>query len=272
LFGIAATMAQVHAWGVLHWHLTANHMLLDDHFEIRVPSFWGAEFVEEYHIATAARCLGPEYEALALRMGYRDGSLAFTADVWAYGILIYRTFTSEFELDGMRFGPSMGSRMRAVAAGARLKRHDGIPDKWWEAIDCCWREDPRARPTFDEIVSVLMTDDSMALPGTDMAAYKEYRTRVSLQGEQKCKRPAPASWRIRQRWGRVGCMGRHPGSCPRRSPRLRVSGLGERVHADPCVILTDTFRRRPARDRSPSCRIALAPSRPGAVRSPGAST
>jgi hypothetical protein len=68
--------------------------------------------------------------------------------------------------------------MMKISVGDRFARQPGIPDPFWELITNCWQKSPNDRPTFEEIVRIMLARDDMVLEGTDKTKYEEYQERV----------------------------------------------------------------------------------------------
>jgi hypothetical protein len=59
----------------------------------------------------------------------------------------------------------------------------------WALVNECWEQDPAQRPTFAAIVDRLKKSTDLMVPGTAVAAYREYQRR--LEGE-RLKDPRPS--------------------------------------------------------------------------------
>jgi serine/threonine protein kinase len=175
IFGVAATMAQVHAKKAIHRDLKPGNIFLDENWEPRIADFGLARIVTNSIKMTMA--IGsPLFMAPEL---YDDeDKYTYSVDVYAFAVLMYTSFTSK--QNELNDGPirSPQNLMMRVSRGSRLKRQDGITDKYWELIEECWKHAPAERPDFAAIVDKMNENDDFALPGTDLAKYKEYRTRI----------------------------------------------------------------------------------------------
>jgi hypothetical protein len=53
-----------------------------------------------------------------------------------------------------------------------------IPDKLWELISECWRQEPEDRPSFAEITDGMLKSNYFVLDGTNLDTYHEYQQRI----------------------------------------------------------------------------------------------
>jgi serine/threonine protein kinase len=175
IFGVAATMAQVHAKKAIHRDLKPGNIFLDDVMEARIADFGLARIVTNSIKMTMA--IGSPI-FMAPELYDDDDKYTFSVDVYAFAVLMYTCFTpnqSELE-DGVIRTPQ--SLMMRVSRGSRLKYQETIPPKYWELIEECWKQSPPDRPDFAAITERMNANDDFALPGTDIAQYREYRTRM----------------------------------------------------------------------------------------------
>jgi serine/threonine protein kinase len=175
IFGIAATMAQVHAKKAIHRDLKPGNVFLDDAWEARIADFGLARIVTNSIKMTMA--IGSPI-FMAPELYDDDDKYTFSVDVFAFAVLMYTCFTPK--QNEMNDGPirSAQNLMMRVARGSRLKRQEGFTDKYWELIEECWKQSPADRPDFASITEQMNENDDFALPGTDLAKYREYRNRM----------------------------------------------------------------------------------------------
>jgi hypothetical protein len=177
VLGIASTMAKIHGCSVIHRDLKPSHVLFDANWEIRIGDFGLSKVVAPGIKMTMSigtpPFMGPE-------LLEEDGTYSFPVDVYAFGILLYQFFTGDWIFEGMetptRTPVALGMR---VARGQRFKRPSGVPDAFWNLITRCWAQDPNDRPSFEEIVKLLLESNDFIFPGTDLEKYNEYRQRIT---------------------------------------------------------------------------------------------
>jgi serine/threonine-protein kinase len=173
IFGVAATMSQLHSLRIVHRDLQPFSVYLNADGEPVIADFALAGFVDS---ALSGRLRSPLFTAPESRDS--DGRGGLPADVYSFGMLVYSLFEKPARLHG-RDAPARywETTLREVAMGARFVKTDRVPDPLWTLIERCWAHRPDQRPTFDDIVRDLAEGDEMVVPGADVGAYGEYRKR-----------------------------------------------------------------------------------------------
>ena len=74
------------------------------------------------------------------------------SDIWAFGILVYETFS----FGSVPYATLTNQEMlEFLQAGNRLEQPPGTPDEIYEIMLSCWREQPSDRPNFATIADLL---------------------------------------------------------------------------------------------------------------------
>ena len=74
------------------------------------------------------------------------------ADVWSFGIVIYEIITyGQFPYPGM----TNAEVLEKIPTGYRMGCPRICPDKLYDIMKECWRENPANRPTFDTLQWLL---------------------------------------------------------------------------------------------------------------------
>jgi serine/threonine protein kinase len=173
IFGVAATMREIHSRGVLHRNPKPRNILLDENDEPHIDGFCVARFgfppIEFSNGIGTPLFMAPEVlDGLGTCYDNR-------IDVYSYGVLIYHIFTDKLELAD---GRTMRQLFRAISAGTRFKWKPEIPEALWKLITSCWKQEPEKRPSFHEIAEMMLNSDDFTFPGTDLDEYHEYQTRI----------------------------------------------------------------------------------------------
>ena len=177
VFGIAAAMCVVHSRNYLHRHLTSTAVQLDEHLEPVLGEF---DLARECGTDMTMAIGVPLH--MAPELWGDDNRYDNKVDVFAFAVLLHCIFSDDgaTRLDDDEKPPrSPPQFMERVGKGARLTRIEGIPDFYWDLITSCWDQDPKKRPSFQEIVGLLHENtEKYIFPGADLAAVKEYESRV----------------------------------------------------------------------------------------------
>ncbi|KAK8890603.1 hypothetical protein M9Y10_035383 [Tritrichomonas musculus] len=180
IFGIAATMKQVHQKNVIHRDLKPDNIFLDDNLEPQIADFGLSKVIMNKIDMTMV--LGtPFFMAPELFMDGDEGSYTVAVDVYAFAFIIYKMFTNKILFADKRPIRSHQQYMMKIGKGLRPVRPDSIPDKYWDLIQHCWDQEPSSRPTFEDITEILK-DDAFAIEEfgmkTDLARLHEYQKRI----------------------------------------------------------------------------------------------
>jgi serine/threonine protein kinase len=179
IFGVAATMSEIHARGVLHRDLKPAHILIDANGEPRICGFSLSLFSSEFTHSTAAGT--PIFMAPEIHRGshFYDERI----DVFSYAVSIRQLFAADIDLEGA-VAPSRGHHLsRKIIAGSRLQRPAGMPDPLWKLVRACWKQEPEKRLSFGAITEMMLRSDEFVVPGTNLDEYHEYQTRIMAETE-----------------------------------------------------------------------------------------
>ena len=182
IYGIAHAMREVHKADAMHRDLKPENVFLDDNFEIKIADFGLSKLVKD-GLQNTLQLGSPIFMAPELMSN--DRGYDSSVDVYAYGVLVYQTFTDNMQLAGKGQPTRVAQLMMRVGRGERLRRMPEIPDKWWDLIQSCWDQDATSRPTFSAIVDLLAKSEDLVIEGTDMAKYREYQRRLEAEHTQE---------------------------------------------------------------------------------------
>jgi serine/threonine protein kinase len=171
VFGIAFTMAGFHARGGIHRDLRPCSIFLDSRFEPVIGNLWSATIIRESSTVQ-------DYPGVPLYMAPErfDGSdYGRPVDVYSFAVLIRHLFEYETETWSQLKVIQLTKR---ICRGERMPRPSEMPQRFWELVEACWRQDPAERLTFEQIVDCMNNSEEIVFPGTNTIAYAEYRTRL----------------------------------------------------------------------------------------------
>jgi serine/threonine protein kinase len=175
IFGVSATMTQLHSLHIVHRDLQASNVFVNGRGEPLLGGFILSRFCSDSEEMT--QMVGAPFSLAPENYSGEVETYGCSADVFAYALLLYSTFASEFKFaSGTASSPH--ALMTWIVKGERYVRSPSIPDAFWALISECWAGDPGARPSFAEITRRMMNCDDFTLPGTNISEYHEYRNRI----------------------------------------------------------------------------------------------
>lgn len=169
IFGIAAAMKSLHRMNISFGFLCLSNVFLDKSYECRIrfsPSdtTFAMFQIDKDYISSDFYFLSPELYS-------QSNTIEKSSDVFSFGVILYALLEGEF--------PKLYD-IQLLYNRPFLKRPAKISDQYWNLITKCTNVNPELRPTFDEIVNELRSDQFIYEDGTDMNALHEYQSRVDL--------------------------------------------------------------------------------------------
>jgi serine/threonine-protein kinase len=180
IFGVAATMNLVHKADVIHRDLKPGNILFDAQREPRIADCGSSRLVD--HSARMTSGVGSPFY-MAPELFDADAPYDEKVDVYSFGLVMYEIFTPNLAFPSGDFSRDAKTFVKMVRAGHRLRRMPEIPDVFWALITRCWDQNPAARPSFEEIVALMVGCDAYVLEDTELERYSEYRARITAPTE-----------------------------------------------------------------------------------------
>ncbi|CAG9531325.1 unnamed protein product [Cercopithifilaria johnstoni] len=150
---VADGMAYLESLKFCHRDLAARNCMVNEFDTVKIGDFGMARdiYYHEYYKPAGKRLMPIRWMAPESLM---DGKFTMKSDVWSYGITLYEMLTLAQQ-------PYLGLANESVFdyIGVKKKilaRPTGCPDFWYELMKRCWKYDPRERPTFAQIVGILL--------------------------------------------------------------------------------------------------------------------
>lgn len=151
---VAAAMQYLEASGFIHRDLAARNCLVGEHMTVKVADFGLSRLLKhnEYTAAAGSRFpikwTAPE--------GLTFNSFSSKSDVCAYGVLLWEVGTL---VQCPYPGVELAQVLPLIESGQRLPKPKLAPDRIYELVLACWRDDPAQRPS-------LPTSSSSSTPCT----------------------------------------------------------------------------------------------------------
>ncbi|KAK8883536.1 hypothetical protein M9Y10_042630 [Tritrichomonas musculus] len=165
IYSIALGMAAVHSKNVIHRDIKPENILLDNHLLPKICDFGLSVFDNAEIDKTEAGT--PIYMApeVVLQNGYSKA-----VDVYAFALVVYEIIT----LNEPHSKRNYLQIVESLNKGERPEIYEEIPESYKRLITKCWQQDPKDRPTFEQIVSMLKTDRGFITDDVDEDEFLDF--------------------------------------------------------------------------------------------------
>ena len=175
-FGVAAGLCYMHERDLIHRDMKPDNILLDENMFPMITDFGLSRLLPSGQAEVTEMVGTPLYMAPEVA----SGRYTTSADVYSYGLILYKLFTLEDPWpEGVPERATIWSFVEKVSQGARppISKHTYIPAEWSDLITRCWSGCPDDRPTMKEVVeSMKDIDFSVFDKEVDMNIFDEYRS------------------------------------------------------------------------------------------------
>ena len=153
---VASGMLQLELSNCIHRDLSAKNIYIGENLICKVGNFHYAQIEDgighSFPIKTAIKWTAPEaLESIA--------NFTIKSDVWSFGIVLFEIITH-----GQTPYPDMPDeevKHKVVHENYRLPQPKGCPDKLYDIMNQCWKEDPACRYTFEGLQWQLNDFDTL---------------------------------------------------------------------------------------------------------------
>lgn len=168
---VASGMLQLELSNCIHRDLAAKNVFVGENLICKVGNFHYAQIDEEgcFPIKLNIKWTAPEaLESIA--------NFSIKSDVWSFGIVLFEIITH-----GLTPYPDMTDdevKHKVVHEKYHLPQPKGCPDKLYNIMNQCWKEDPACRHTFEALQWQL--DDFDTLKDDYLYSYKLQQIKVTV--------------------------------------------------------------------------------------------
>ena len=145
---VAAGMTYLEKKNVIHRELATWNILVGEGLSCKVANFQRAQIMDKFKSVYE----GQEEERINIKWAAPEAALhrkfSIKSDVWSFGIVLYEIITY-----GRVPYPGMTNAQvnQQIQEGYRMPQPTGCPDKLYNIMLNCWREEPANRHTFETL-------------------------------------------------------------------------------------------------------------------------
>ncbi|KAK8839039.1 hypothetical protein M9Y10_032505 [Tritrichomonas musculus] len=165
IFGIAHGIQYMHSKNIIHRDLKPGNIFLDEYLFPKIGDFGLSKTLEndlKSGLKGTYAYMSPEI--------FTSHQYGKPGDIYAFGMIVYEIITGEKIFKGF----SQIQLMFNVIQGYRPPFKFPIPNCYKELIESCWHNDPEQRPTIDEIVELLKTNEEFITDTVEPDEFYDY--------------------------------------------------------------------------------------------------
>jgi len=160
---IAAGMAFLHANHLIHRNLKPTNILMAsrdirDPVLCKISDFGASRFISDEQAAATMTNLTVSPVYTAPEMMVEHGKYSMACDVFSFGVMLAEIW-NEFPPYAERSFDSPFALSRYVLEGNRPGLRSDCPPAFMSIAQACWVTDPKARPTFEQLLNTLENTD-----------------------------------------------------------------------------------------------------------------
>lgn len=186
IFGIASGLAYLHSHNIIHRNLNSKSIFLDEFYYPKITNFDFSKQIEQSSFKNESTIKGKlKYVAPETLVNFEYSK---STDVYSFSLLIYEIMTNkkpfkninesfkEEIFEGNEYEIKRLANMTSIILdkGIRPEFNASIPDSYRKLIEKCWSQNPKMRPTFDEIVTELKTNPDFITDKINKEEYQKY--------------------------------------------------------------------------------------------------
>ena len=173
LYGVASGMSYLHTHKIIHRNLNPDSVYLDKRMYPKLGNF---ELCLRNH--TLESMTFQSMSGFKGRLSYsapeilENNEYSPAGDVYSFGMLVYELMSKNIPFSEKATVSDMINEV--VMKSSRPKIDSNIPECYRELIENCWLQEARERPTFDDIMNILLTYQRFIIEGVDSDKFHIY--------------------------------------------------------------------------------------------------
>lgn len=173
LYGIASGMAYLHLNNIILRNLNPENIYFDDNFFPKIGDFGLSSRYHSIQSMTFQTTSGlkgtPSYLAPEI---FESNKYSKNSDVYAFAFIIYEIITKKIPFRDLKNTNELF--IEVVVNSHRPKIKKQIPASYKNLIEKCWSQFPNDRPTFEQIVEQLKSDDNFITKNINRKEYQSF--------------------------------------------------------------------------------------------------
>ncbi|KIJ59424.1 hypothetical protein HYDPIDRAFT_118519 [Hydnomerulius pinastri MD-312] len=180
VYEVLLGMRYLHGENVIHGDLKCVNVLIDDSGKACITDFGLSGVVGLTPASPKAKGIGGTLRFMAPE-AIKNRALTVETDVYAFGMLIYETFTEETPFGSQPDHLVMEGRLQLSRPISREVLERGMTDDMWNLLQSCIARDPSQRPSFVTMQSriVSIKRESRVSVALDQATRSEIKANTT---------------------------------------------------------------------------------------------
>ena len=170
IYGIASAMSFLHSHKIIHRDLKPSNILIDDSYNPKLAGFELVKKMKNEGTDKSSKIKGtPAYIAPET---YLNKEYSKSSDIYSFSLIMYEIVTMNKPYSN--FLSPIQIKKYVAEEGKRPPFNCVINNAFRSLIERCWSQEPKLRPTFDEIVEELQTNPEFITEEIDEEKYCNY--------------------------------------------------------------------------------------------------
>ncbi|KAK8838935.1 hypothetical protein M9Y10_032394 [Tritrichomonas musculus] len=172
IYGIASGMSYLHKHDIIHRDLKPENILLDSNYYPKISDFGLSKITNSistsmniqssYGVKGSPLFMAPEI--------FISESYSTSSDVYAFSIVVYCLITGLNPFQECKLLEIIDK----VSSGERPFIPEKVPSAYKKLIEKCWSQNPKDRPSFDEIKETVKTDNGFITEKVDNTEFQQF--------------------------------------------------------------------------------------------------